>query len=124
VCAALLAATVGRTPDESTVRGDVTQDRVIAASGKLAMAYVECGRFAEAIETTQRAQQLAKKWNQRSVADFLNKKIEMYQSRQPYRDQLKVKQQENPGGRTVSGGPTMLTCVSQNYQPNDGISIE
>ena len=88
------------------------------------MAYVECGRFAEAIETTQRAQQLAKKWNQRSVADFLNKKIEMYQSRQPYRDQLKVKQQENPGGRTVSGGPTMLTCVSQNYQPNDGISIE
>lgn len=35
-CAALLAGAGGKTPDESTVRGDVAQDRVVAASGKLA----------------------------------------------------------------------------------------
>lgn len=35
-CAALLADAGGRTPDESTVLGDVAQDRAVAASGKLA----------------------------------------------------------------------------------------
>ena len=34
-CAVLQADAGGWTPDESTVRGDVAQDRVVAASGKL-----------------------------------------------------------------------------------------
>ena len=34
-CAVLLADAGGRTPDAHTVRGDVTQDRVVAATGKL-----------------------------------------------------------------------------------------
>jgi len=34
-CAVLLADAGGRTPDESTVLGDVAQDRAVAASGKL-----------------------------------------------------------------------------------------
>ena len=35
-CAVLLADAGGRTPDESTVLGEVAQDRAVAASGKLA----------------------------------------------------------------------------------------
>jgi len=34
-CAVLLADAGGRTFDAHTVRGDVTQDRVVAAAGKL-----------------------------------------------------------------------------------------
>jgi hypothetical protein len=34
-CAVLLADAGGRTPDESTVLGEVAQDRAVAASGKL-----------------------------------------------------------------------------------------
>ena len=34
-CAVLLADAGGRTPDKSTVRGDVAQDRAVVASGKL-----------------------------------------------------------------------------------------
>lgn len=35
-CAVLLAALGGRTPDASAVRGDVAEDRAVAASSKLA----------------------------------------------------------------------------------------
>ena len=34
-CAVLLADAGGRTPDKSTVRGDVAEDRAVVSSGKL-----------------------------------------------------------------------------------------
>jgi tetratricopeptide (TPR) repeat protein len=57
----------------------------------LAMAYAESGRFTDAVETARRALQLAREQNQPSEADALNERIELYQSRQPYRDDLQVK---------------------------------
>jgi len=57
----------------------------------LAMAYAESGRFEDAIETARRAEQLARKLKQSSLADSLNERIEMYRSGQPYRDEFEVK---------------------------------
>ncbi|MGA2351331.1 MAG: tetratricopeptide repeat protein [Terracidiphilus sp.] len=56
----------------------------------LAMAYAECGRFVKAIEIERRAEQLARKLKQSSLADSLIEKTEMYRSGQPYRDEFEV----------------------------------
>ena len=58
----------------------------------LAMAYAESGRFTDAVETARRALQLARAQKQPSEADALHERIELYQSKQPYRDDLQVKQ--------------------------------
>jgi hypothetical protein len=56
------------------------------------MAYAEQGRFPQAVETAQRAVQLAREQNQTAVADALEARIEMYQSGKPYRDDLQGSQ--------------------------------
>jgi tetratricopeptide (TPR) repeat protein len=58
----------------------------------LGMAYAENGRFAEAVETARRALRLARAQNNSSLADDLGKRIDMYKTRQPYRDDLPTKQ--------------------------------
>jgi tetratricopeptide (TPR) repeat protein len=58
----------------------------------LGMAYAENGRFADAVETARRAQRLARAQNNSSLADVLDKRINLYQARQPYRDDLPTKQ--------------------------------
>ena len=58
----------------------------------LAMAYAEQGRFPQAVETAQRAVQLAREQNQTAVADALDARIELYQSGKPYRDDLQGSQ--------------------------------
>lgn len=58
----------------------------------LAMAYAEQGKFPLAVETAERAVQLARERNQTSVADALGAKIDLYQSGQPYRDDLQGRQ--------------------------------
>ena len=58
----------------------------------LGMAYAENGRFADAVEIARRAQRLARAQNNSSLADVLDKRINLYQARQPYRDDLPTKQ--------------------------------
>ena len=58
----------------------------------LGMAYAENGRFADAVETARRAQRLARAQNNSSLADALNERINLYQARKPYRDDLQTKQ--------------------------------
>ncbi len=58
----------------------------------LAMAYAEDGRFRDAIETANRALQLAREKGDSSLADSLSERIERYRSKQPYRDELQEKQ--------------------------------
>ena len=60
--------------------------------GALAMAYAEEGRCTEAVEVARRALQLAKEKNNSSLADSLREQVEVYQSRQPYRDDLQGSQ--------------------------------
>ncbi|MGA7830580.1 MAG: tetratricopeptide repeat protein [Terracidiphilus sp.] len=57
----------------------------------LGMAYAENGRFADAVETAQRALRLARAQHNSSLADDLDARINLYQSRQPYRDDLQTK---------------------------------
>jgi tetratricopeptide (TPR) repeat protein len=57
----------------------------------LAMAYAEQGNFPQASETAQRALQMAQERNQTGLVDSLSAKIELYQSGQPYRDDLQAR---------------------------------
>jgi hypothetical protein len=52
----------------------------------LAAAYAETGRFAEAIETAQRAQQLAVAQNKPALVNALRGQIGLYQAGSPIRD--------------------------------------
>jgi len=52
----------------------------------LAAAYAETGRFPEAIETARKALELAAQQNEQDLAQSLNAKIKLYESREPYRD--------------------------------------
>jgi tetratricopeptide (TPR) repeat protein len=52
----------------------------------LAAAYAEAGRFAEAIETAERAQQLAAQQGNTILIDALVKQIKLYQAGTPFRD--------------------------------------
>jgi tetratricopeptide (TPR) repeat protein len=54
----------------------------------LAMAYAEEGKFPQATETAQHALQLARERNQTDLVNALGAKIDLYQSGQPYRDDL------------------------------------
>jgi len=44
------------------------------------------------VETARRAQRLARAQNNSSLADALNERINLYQARKPYRDDLQTKQ--------------------------------
>ncbi|MFZ1087514.1 MAG: tetratricopeptide repeat protein [Terracidiphilus sp.] len=63
-----------------------------ASLDTLAMALAESGRFAEAAQTAQHALQLARAQNQSSLAEDLNARINLYQSKKPYRDDLQPAQ--------------------------------
>jgi tetratricopeptide (TPR) repeat protein len=58
----------------------------------LGMAYAEDSRFSDAVETARRALRLARAQNNSSLADDLNARINLYQARQPYRDDLPTTQ--------------------------------
>ena len=50
----------------------------------LAAAYAEAGRFPEAVETAQKAIELATRQNKAALADSLRTRIKLYQDRKPY----------------------------------------
>jgi Flp pilus assembly protein TadD len=52
----------------------------------LAAAYAETGRFAEAVATAERAQQLAAAQNNTALVNALREQIELYQAGAPFRD--------------------------------------
>ena len=52
----------------------------------LAAAYAEAGRFSEAIETAQHAQELAAQQGNTELADVLVMHIKLYQAGTPFRD--------------------------------------
>jgi protein O-mannosyl-transferase len=54
--------------------------------GAVAAAYAEAGRFPEAVETAQRAQQLAAAQNNTKLVDALQGQIGFYQTGSPFRD--------------------------------------
>ena len=54
--------------------------------GTLAAAYAEAGRFPEAVNTAQKASELAVAAGQKEVAATNNKLLELYRSGQPYRE--------------------------------------
>jgi len=54
--------------------------------GTLAAAYAEAGRFPEAVETAQRARQLAADQNNAALVDLLQMQIGLYQAGSPFRD--------------------------------------
>ncbi len=58
----------------------------------LAAAYAEAGRFSEALQTAQKALELATRQGNRALADSLRAKISLYEVRTPFRD----KQQPSP----------------------------
>ena len=86
-------------PDRNGVQATKFAERAVELSkgtepvylDTLAMAYAESRRFADAVETARRAEQLARKLKQFSLADSISEKIELYQSGQPYRDEFEVK---------------------------------
>jgi tetratricopeptide (TPR) repeat protein len=63
----------------------LTQYQIPVLIGTLAAAYAEAGRFKEAIETAQRARNLALAAGQPEAADMNRRLRELYQSGQPYR---------------------------------------
>ena len=54
--------------------------------GTLGAAYAEAGRFPEAVATAEQAKALAEKTNEPEVAATNGKLLELYRSKQPYRD--------------------------------------
>ncbi len=54
--------------------------------GTLAAAYAEAGRFAEAVATVQRAQQLAAAQSNQQLAEALRSQIALYEAGTPFRD--------------------------------------
>jgi len=63
----------------------LTQYQIPVLIGTLAAAYAEAGRFKEAIETAQRARNLALAARQPEVAEMNRRLLELYQSGRPYR---------------------------------------
>ena len=66
--------------------------------GTLAAAYAEAGRFPEAVETAQRARQLAATQSNSELVDALQLQIGLYQAGAPFRDTS----QTNPPAQTGS----------------------
>jgi tetratricopeptide (TPR) repeat protein len=64
----------------------------------LATAYAEAGRFAEALETAERAVALAASQNDAALADVLRTRVQLYRRHSPYRDLP-------PPAGSPSGGP-------------------
>ena len=52
----------------------------------LAAAYAETGQFVQALETAQRAYQLAKSNNRKNLMEQIQSRIDLYRSKQPYRN--------------------------------------
>ena len=56
-----------------------------AVLGTLAAAYAEAGRFSEAVETAQKALDLATKQNKPRLAESIRAKISLYKATTPFR---------------------------------------
>jgi Flp pilus assembly protein TadD len=52
----------------------------------LAAAYAEAGRFSEAVQTARKAMELATRQNNRPLAESINAKISLYETRTPFRE--------------------------------------
>jgi tetratricopeptide (TPR) repeat protein len=52
--------------------------------GTLAAAYADAGRFPEAVETAQRALQLAEAQSSTSLAEAIRSQLELYQAGMPF----------------------------------------
>ena len=52
----------------------------------LAVAYAESGNFAEAVSTAERALDLANQQNRQQLAQGINSRLKLYESREPYHD--------------------------------------
>jgi len=59
------------------------QARILAT---LAASYAEAGLFPKAIETAQRARELATRENNQQLAEGLNGMIALYEAKTPFRD--------------------------------------
>jgi tetratricopeptide (TPR) repeat protein len=62
----------------------LTGDRIPVYLGTLAAAYAEAGRFPEAVETAQRALQLAEAQSNPALADSLRSQMRLYQAGLPF----------------------------------------
>ena len=76
---------------------DLSRGTDPASLDSLAMAYAETARFSDAIETANRARELAKKTNNPSMENALNRRIALYKAQQPYRDDLAGKRSGRAG---------------------------
>jgi hypothetical protein len=54
--------------------------------GTLAAAYAETGRFAEAVQTAQKAADLAKQQNNPALVESIQAKIRLYEVGKPFRE--------------------------------------
>ena len=68
----------------------LTAGRSPAALDVLAMAYAELGKFDNAIQTEQQAIKLADEGGMKDDLHFLQKRLELYQQHQPWRDSFKI----------------------------------
>ena len=64
----------------------LTQEQDVGIFDTLAAAYAAAGRFDEAVETAEKALQLALVANQQRLADEIQKRIEFYQAGRPWRE--------------------------------------
>ena len=65
---------------------ELTQRSNGQAMDTLAAAYAEAGRFAKAVETAQAALTLAESAGQKEAAAQVHRRLQLYQSGQPYRE--------------------------------------
>lgn len=66
---------------------NLTEFRNVALIDTLAAAYAEAGRFSDAVETAQKAIQIADESGQADAVDDMRKKLALYQAGQPYHQQ-------------------------------------
>jgi tetratricopeptide (TPR) repeat protein len=64
----------------------LSDGREPAVLGTLAAAYAEAGRFAEAVQTAEKALELATSQDNAALADALRPRIKLYQSNSPYHE--------------------------------------
>ncbi len=69
---------------------ELTQGHAAAPLDALAMSSAELGQFPDAVLTEVQAIQAAKAANQQDGLDLLQKHLETYQKKQPWRESFKV----------------------------------
>ena len=62
----------------------------------LSAAYAAAGRFPEAVETAEKALNLALSANQQQLVDKIQNLLELYKRGQPYRDSVQPQEKQNP----------------------------